>query len=147
MFSSLFVCEERRGTHIRRVQEVEPSVQVEKYLRARLPEKHSPLKDVGMIWSRGARLFLVDHVGLMFKGTIDWNGKPDVHVVFWDKVLRGREVMCRSMAQMVAEDAGAPGVFTLMPEDARVVIAFAKRIGFKVDAEGQGVVVMSMLFT
>lgn len=147
MYSGLFVCEERRGTRIRKVAEVQATFQLELYLQERLPKVRSPIKDLGMIWSRGARMFLVDDVGLLFKGVLDFNGLPDVHVVFWDKIMRGRETMCRSVAQMVAEDAGAGGVFTLMPADARVVRAFAKRVGFEQVTEGRGVVVMMMLFT
>lgn len=147
MFGSLFVCDERRGTKIRRVEEVEPSDTLERYLRYRLPDGKSPLKTLDLIWSKSVRIFLVDNVGMMMKGPFDWNGLPDVHVVFWDRILNGREIMCRSMARRIADDAGAKGVFTATPKDALTVIAFAKRIGFSQVSAGNGVIVMVMLFT
>lgn len=147
MFSERFVCEERRGTRVRLVIEVFPSLSLEQYLFDRIPQRASPLKDIELIWSDTVRLFLVDDVGVLMKGPLEFQGMPDVHVVFWDKVLVGRESMCRSVAQRVAEDCGAKGVFTATPLDARTVIAFAKRMGFQQVSEANGVVVLSMLFT
>lgn len=88
------------------------------------------MKDIAHIYSPGARLFLVDDVGLMLKGCFQSGGLYDVHIGFWDLVLRGRELMCRAMARRVAEDAGARGVWTAIPIEARATLAFAKRVGF-----------------
>ena len=147
MLDLLFVCPERRGTRIRRVVEVEASIELEYYLRRKLPANHSPFKDVSTIWSDGVRVFLVDGVGMMMKGPFDYEGLPDAHIAFWDKVLVGREAMARSMAAKIAEGAGSKGVFTAMPKESRATLAFAKRIGFDIIRETDQVFVLTLLFT
>lgn len=148
MIDRLFVCDERRGTVIRRVLEVEASPTIEQYLRSKLPEpSKSPIKDVAHIYSFGARLFLVDDVGMMMKGTLEHKGLYDVHIGFWDLVLRGREDMCREIAFAVAEDAGTNGVWTAIPLSARATLAFAKRVGFVEESQYETVSLLTMLVT
>lgn len=142
-----FICEERRGTVIRQVKEVPGCEAVEWYLKHHMPAQNSPLKEVDMIYDPLARTFLVDRVGAMFKGVLDYEGLPDVHVVFWDKILWGREQLCRAVARRVASEDGAPGVCTAMPLTSRITLAFAKRIGFKVVYEGSSIVMLTLLFT
>lgn len=140
------VCDEKRGQVVRRVLEVEASLMTELYLRTHLPPMpNSPIKDVSFIYSNGARIFLVDDVGVMLKGTIDMYGMPDVHVAFWDKILCGRESMAREVALIVAEDAGARGVWTAIPLTSRATIAFARRVGFEVDQISQGIAVLTLV--
>lgn len=139
-----YLCNEKRGPVIRKVLEVEASLMVEEYLRIHLPPQQTPLKDVTFIYSKGARVFLVDDVGVMLKGTIEYNGMPDVHVGFWDKILRGREAMAREVALIVAEDAGAHGVWTAVPETSHATLAFAKRVGFKEHQSTAGVVLLTL---
>jgi hypothetical protein len=143
----LFTCEERRGTRIRRVEEVRPSIELEEYLRHRLPRDRSPIKNLEMIWSVGVRIFLVDDIGVMLKGPLEYIGLPDVHIAFWDKILNGREAMCRSMAQKIAEESHARGVFTAISKTGRATIAFARRVGFRISHTGETSLVLTMLFT
>jgi len=147
VIDQVFVCPERRGTRTRRVTEVKPSFEIEDYLAKRVPLGFSPMKNLSMIWSHGVRVFLVDDVGVMFKGPLEYEGLPDVHVVFWDRVLVGREAMCRHVAQQVAAVAATRGVCTAMPVEARAVLAFAKRIGFQEVYRGNSIVMLTLLFT
>lgn len=149
MFERMFACHERRGSVMRRVVEVEPSALVEKYLSDRLPQKanQSPIKDLSHIYSRGARTFLVDDVGVMLKGIVNYSGMCDVHIGFWDCILNGRESMCRDMAAEVAEAAGLPGVWTAIPLSARATLAFAKRVGFVEQGQSDSVSILTLLIT
>lgn len=134
---------------MRRVLEVEPSIVIEKYLRGRLLDdsSKSPIKDLSHIYSQGARTFLVDDVGVMLKGVIDYKGLCDVHIGFWDRILNGRESMCREMAIEVAESAGVPGVWTAIPISSRATLAFAKRIGFVEHRHSDSVSILTLLIT
>lgn len=100
------------------------------------------------MYKDGVRIFLVDRVGILIQGPTRWEGLPDVHIIFWDKVLRGREEMCARMARLGAREAGVPGVWTAIPQSARATLAFARRVGFELShvTEDQ-VAVMFMLFT
>jgi len=147
VIDQVFVCPEKRGQRIRRVTEVKPSFDIEDYLAKHVPAEVSPMKNLSSIWSYGVRIFLVDDVGVMFKGPLEYQGLPDVHVVFWDRILRGRESMCRHVAQQVAEEAEVRGVCTAMPQEALAVLAFAKRIGFQEVYRGRSIVMLTLLFT
>jgi hypothetical protein len=145
-FSSRYLCPERRGPVIREVRETEPTFELEIYLRTKLKPVPGPLKDYVMIYDPMSRVFLVDDVGVLIKGPLDYEGLPDVHVGFWDRILAGREQMCYSVAEVVAADAGAPGVFTAIPKDSRATLAFAKRTGFQEICETPTVVVLTLRF-
>lgn len=148
MLDEFFLCCERHGPKWRHVIEVEPSLAVEQYLRSKLPDtSKSPIKDVTHIYSYGSRLFLVDDVGMMLKGTTDYEGMPDVHVGFWDLALRGREDMCRKMALKIAEEGDTRGVWTAIPLESRATLAFAKRAGFVEQSRHHSIAVLTLLIT
>lgn len=131
---------------IRKVTEVQPSMELEAYLRSELPpDDNTPIKDIGMIWHEDVRIWLVDSVGLLLKGFLEHEGLIDVHVAFWDKRLRGREAMCRAMAQNAARESGYHGVWTAIPMKARATIAFAKRIGFRQERVTNGIVIFTLV--
>lgn len=130
---------------IRKVTEVPPSKELEQYLSSRLQAGKTPLKDVGMIWHNGVRLFQVDTVGMLIQGFVTYNDMIDVHIVFWDRRLRGREPMCRSMAQLVASEGGFAGVWTAIPQDAAATLAFAKRVGFRQERTVNGIAVLTLV--
>lgn len=145
MYEALFFCEERRGARVRRVYEVPTTFELQDYLRARIDPAWSPVKDLDLLWSKGVRTFLVDNVGAFFVGPYRRDGMPDGHMVFWDRVLRGREQMARAMARYAASDCGSPGIWTAIPNEAKVVLAFAKRVGFKVEAVGENLTLMTLI--
>jgi hypothetical protein len=132
---------------LREVREVHPSRYLEAHLSSRLATIPTPFRDLSLIYSPDVRIFLVDDVGLLAKGPLWFNQMPDVHVGFWDRILAGREAMCRELAQIVAQDAGAQGVWTAIPKEARATLAFAKRTGFRAFLETPQAVALSLLFT
>lgn len=127
-------CPERRGLVGRTVTEVEPTLKLEEYLVANFGHV-VPFGKLERIYDARSRVFLVDDVGAMFKGPLEFDGLPEVHIAFWDRVLVGREEMCYDVARIVAEDDGALGVWTAIPKDSRATLAFAKRVGFEVVRE------------
>ncbi len=60
-----------------------------------------------------------------------------VHITFWDKRLRGREYLCRRIAQVWMDKYGYDYVYTSIPTTSRTVIAFAKRVGFEALVEDE----------
>lgn len=63
-----------------------------------------------------------------------------VHITFWDKRLRGREYLCKRIAQVWIDKYRYDYVYTSIPSESRAVIAFAKRVGFDTIAEEDGFV-------
>lgn len=86
----------------------------------------------------------VDNVGLvgMDKLVVGHSGR--VHVTFWDGRLRGRELLCKRIAEHWMERFGLGFVYTTIPEQARTVIAFCKRVGFIEDSRELGYVSLVM---
>lgn len=76
------------------------------------------------------KFFEVDNVGLIAVLTTDgWTNLAHVHITFWDQRLRGREGLCRSLAEWVTRFTDKV-LFTQIPEDRRALVAFATRVGF-----------------
>lgn len=79
-------------------------------------------------------VYLVDHVGaiLVCKQPVLFKpGAAHVHVTFWDKILRGREELCRQLANLVIEQERFWYLWTAIPENAGAIRFFARRVGFK----------------
>lgn len=79
-------------------------------------------------------VWCIDDVGAVFV-IPDSYGSAEVHIAFWDGRLRGREVICKRLA-----DAFLMRYHTLyarIPKEGKTVIAFAKRLGFML-TEDQG---------
>jgi hypothetical protein len=84
--------------------------------------------------------FTVDNVGLI--AVMPLNERAlHCHIAFWDKRLRGREALCRNLAQFVVAIT-RKHLVTAIPEGNRVVLAFARRAGFEVAHEANGVVTL-----
>lgn len=86
--------------------------------------------------------FLVDDVGIIGAMGIKRGHSAHVHVTFWDGRLRGREVLCREVAQLIIHVADLSGVFTAIPSERRTVVAFARRVGFDIVGVRKGVTVL-----
>jgi hypothetical protein len=84
--------------------------------------------------------FEVDNVGLI---TVMPLGDQALHchIAFWDKRLRGRERLCRNLAEFVTA-VTRKFLVTAIPENNRVVLAFARRAGFEVGQHNNGVVTL-----
>jgi hypothetical protein len=73
---------------------------------------------------------LVDKVGLIcFVPDLD-NG-AHVHITFWDKRLRGRELLCKAVAREMMLLRRFDKLWTIIPRTSRPTLAFTKRLGFK----------------
>lgn len=81
--------------------------------------------------------FQVDNVGLI--AVIPIEDMLHCHITFWDRRLRGRERLCRSLAEFVVGTTKKL-LYTAIPEGNRVVLEFARRVGFKEGYRSNGVV-------
>ena len=140
----LFKCQERRGLFLREVIETHWSRKLQSYLEYRLAGLPEIVQNLTLVQHPDSRIFLVDDVGFLLKGPLWYLDMPDVHCVFWDRVLRGRESMCRDMCKLVSDKGG---VWTASPVGSRIALEFARRIGFRATEFRQEVVVLTMLFT
>lgn len=84
--------------------------------------------------------FLVSDVGML--AVLPYSEQVlHCHITFWDKRLRGREDLCRSVAQFVS-GISKKLLITAVPEQNRTVLAFAKRVGFEEGSRNNGVVIL-----
>lgn len=79
--------------------------------------------------------WVVDDVGLLIATMAG-----DVHVFFWDKRLRGREELAKTMLLVSMSILNLDEAWTTIPETERAVLAFAKRVGFKDEGMQDGAV-------
>lgn len=132
-------CHEREGWKWRSVYIVEPSEAWEEHLWARLKGLPSmfgivPLVDrhkLQRLYDKNLMWFAIDCVGIACVD-LTTRSMPNVHVTYWDARMRGRESLGRRLCEWLLEFFDVPAVFTQCPAASRVVIAHAKRIGFKV---------------
>lgn len=143
------VCKERRGERLRRVEEVVIDDGLLTYLEHQCHNLPKDIRDFSALRMPGSRVFLVDGVGAIIKGPLLLENMPDMHCVFWDRILAGRETMCYNVARQIAADEGRPGVWTAIPLEYRQALAFARRIGFHLMTftTRRSLAVLTLLFT
>lgn len=77
------------------------------------------------------KYFEIDNVGIIAVMPMDdWPNLLHVHITFWDRRLRGREGLCRSLADWVTGICDKT-LFTQIPEKNQVLLSFAQRVGFR----------------
>lgn len=137
-----FLCKEKEGEVRRSVRLMGLSVPkildtIEKMNKVRnfLP-KENP---VAPFIRPGNVFFEVDDVGMI--ALVPENGIIHCHITFWDRRLRGREELCKTVAEWAHALTGKI-LATGIPETSPAVIAFAKRLGFKEARREQGIVVL-----
>lgn len=137
-----FICDEPEGRRRRIVMpvSVEPTRVLELWDRLQRVPNMFLGYDTGLalqdLMDINNYFYTVDDVGMI--GAM--NGARDfahVHITFWDRRLRGRELLCREMAKWF-QGIVQKEILTAIPQTARVVLAFAKRVGFKEHANGAG---------
>lgn len=74
---------------------------------------------------------LVDDVGLIGAVGIVEDVSAHVHMTFWDKRMRGREVLASMIVGYLMNVHNLGGIWTGVPKKHNAVIGFAKRVGFK----------------
>lgn len=72
--------------------------------------------------------FEVDDVGLLAMLPFRPHAAT-VHITFWDRRLRGRERLCRTMCEH-AQEFGWRELYVVLRQDANMLRAFARRVGF-----------------
>jgi hypothetical protein len=89
-----------------------------------------PLSTVELFRQPERVSWLVDDVGLIF-AVFDRPGRASVHIVFWDRRLRGREILCRGLADWMIHKWDLNYLCTSIPATSRATLAFAEKIGFE----------------
>lgn len=109
-------------------------------LHRELKAPEPPLETVALYRQPERITWLVDDVGLIF-AVFDKPGRASVHIVFWDRRLRGREILCRGLADWVIHKFGLNYLCTSIPVTSGPTLGFAERIGFeRVMQDDQGMV-------
>lgn len=96
----------------------------------------------GVFFRPDTIFFEVDDVGMLGIADMQYGQSASVHITFWDKRLRGREELCQKLADWITAIANLQFVWTVVPISSRAVLAFAKRIGFVVVREQNGVALL-----
>lgn len=137
-----FVCKEKEGEVRREVRLVVPTVPwildtIEKMNKVRnfLPRENQ----IAPFVRPGNVFFEVDDVGMI--ALVPEEGLVHCHITFWDRRLRGREELCRTVAAWAMALTGKI-LATGIPETSPAVLAFAKRIGFVEGNREAGIVVL-----
>lgn len=139
------LCRERGGDVLREVRLMPRDLAHIMDLYAKLGQVVnflSKTNPVGIFIDQRNTFFEVDDVGII--AVLPFGGDImgcHVHITFWDRILRGREGLCRTLAEWVTELRREP-LFTAIPDQDRVVLAFAKRVGFTVWREADNVVTL-----
>ncbi len=76
-------------------------------------------------------VFEVGEAGLVLFRQVPDYPAAEVHITFWDGRLRGREDLCRWLGLMYLEATKIEQLGAAIPLGSKVVLAFAKRVGFK----------------
>ena len=108
-------------------------------LHRALKAPEPPLETVAVYRQPERISWLVDDVGLIF-AVFDRLTRASVHICFWDRRLRGREVLCRGLADWLIHKFRLDYLCTAIPRTSRATLAFAERIGFERVTEIDGIV-------
>ncbi len=140
-------CEEKGGTVVRRVYELDRSPGNLLQVVENLKRVDSFIDGVSptVLLDEGMEVMQVDDVGLV---ALDKRNARDarVHMTFWDRRLRGREYLCRRVAGYWIDKYNLEYLSTSIPVTAGMVIAFARKVGFKSFTESEGYVHLVLTF-
>lgn len=100
-------------------------------------------RDLFSLLEPNVALLEVDDVGVIVVRYHPKEECADVHITFWDRRLRGRESLCRAVADYLMDFLKVRGLFTAIPGDSRATLAFARRVGFRDAAYHNGVVTLT----
>lgn len=126
-------CIEGKETVERTVRRIHPDIitilriqdQMEKVANFLPPE--NPL---GIFFGENAEIYLVDDVGILVAADIQPGHQAHAHITFWDRRLRGREKLAKSIAKYVMDKNALEYLWTAIPKKSKRVVAFAERVGF-----------------
>lgn len=134
-FPLTIACPEPKGTVLRTVRPLRPLTEeildvYDKLSTCRNLFGVCDVQTLEDLLTNARDFLLVEGVGLLcFRILSPTIGHA--HITFWDKRLRGREGLCQRALEMCMESRGVSCAFTAIPPEARTVLAFAKRVGFR----------------
>lgn len=102
-------------------------------LHRALKAPEPPLDTVALYRQPERISWLVDDVGLIF-AVFDKPGRASVHICFWDRRLKGREVICRGLADWLIHKYHLNYICTSIPASSKPTLRFAEDVGFEVAA-------------
>lgn len=145
-FSVVWPCPERDGVQYRTVRRMPLDIGTISRVMDQMAGVPSFLSVDGLTnWKAFFDLrnifFLVDDVGIICIVPHE-EGYGEAHITFWDRRLRGRDGLCRHIADELIRYNGFKCLATVIPKNRHSVLAFTKRIGFAPVAQDDDVVVL-----
>jgi hypothetical protein len=127
------VCDEKHGVVVREVKPLVITPEKREWLAEKLRTVRNFLDDRGVdgLCDDAWQVLEVDDVGLIMLDKLENGLYARVHITFWDRRLRGRERLCRRVADYWIDKYDLVGVYTTIPHDAAMVKEFCKRVGFQ----------------
>jgi hypothetical protein len=135
------ICRERRGNRLRTVVPMAKNEVIYDWLYekiAKIPnfvlDQPGDVTREDMDWwlsQPEVEAFLVDDVGIVVVMHNFIARTAHVHITFWDRILVGREELCRELSRRVFAWYTLLNMYTVIPESSRAVMAFAHRVGFR----------------
>jgi hypothetical protein len=101
----------------------------------------------GNLLARDVEILLVDNVGVLVAIDIIPGEFAHAHMTFWDGQLRGREALVRTAAEVMMEAYDLQELWTAVPAQSAMVLAFTNRVGFTKVNEYKGNVALRLLRT
>ena len=132
----LCACFEKAGLILRRVELLDRGAKALAWLVLQLKEKDSFLRHVGMadalvlLLDQHTYILTVDNVGVIILTNIHKGRSAEVHVTFWDGRVRGRERMCRKVAEWLFRMFELSEMYCQIPEGNTTGLRLAKAVGF-----------------
>lgn len=129
-------CKERDGVVNRTVYKMPRDLKLWLEVQDKMNEVNNFLSksmvvNTEMLLDEKNQFYLIDDVGvavvLPYK-----EHSAHVHITFWDRRLRGKEELMKKLAEHCMAESDLQYLFTAIPTKAGAVIAFAKRVGFKI---------------
>lgn len=134
------LCRERDGNFMREIIPLQRSPRVIAHVMecmSRVPNFLTKVNPEGVFKNQYNSFYTVDDVGII--AVVNPNlASAHAHITFWDRVLHGREQLCTKVAIMHLEATRLRALWTVIPEDRDIVIAFAERVGFRTLSHSDG---------
>jgi hypothetical protein len=133
----LCACQEKGGLTLRRVEPLSKTAKDLAWLVLQLKEADSFLRHVSMadaltlLLDKHTYILTIDSVGAVVLSSINEGYSAEVHVTFWDGRVRGRERMCRKIAEWLFRMYSLAEMHCLIPEGNTTGLRLAKAVGFK----------------
>lgn len=144
----LCACREKGGLLLRRVEPLSKTAKDLAWLVLMLKRRDSFLRHVSMadaltlLLDKRTYILTVDDVGAIILSNIHEGFAAEVHVTFWDGRIKGRERLCRKVAEWLFRIHRLDHLFCLIPEGNTTGLRLASATGFKDTCRENGNVLM-----